>query len=177
MKLSSTLLLGLFLSLIAFGKLEMKEDHPIEDNPDKVSRAWYRDGIKILNQHLPDKETGFSMCMIMLEPQDPEENVTAALGIRFTNGRISSLFKCPALKGYDFAIDDFTRDGIPDFVQITQLKEGKRKVVEAYSITKGLVEPIPDWLFSKEKEEFYYDEEIIAYLKTKLELGATGQRR
>ena len=76
---------------------------------------------------------------------------------------MSSVSGGPGLTGCSFAIDDFTRDGIPDTIQITNINHSK--VIEAYSIAAGIVEPIPSHLFHKYRSEFYFDDEVVEHLK------------
>ena len=65
--------------------------------------------------------------------------------------------------GFLISLDDFTKDGNPDFLQIKDAETAK--VIEAFSIINGNVQPLPDDRFKKDRTEFYFDDEIVEYLK------------
>jgi len=152
--------------------LEQKEEKVNPERTDAVRQVWYRDGVRILSQQVMDEEAGTRMSTI-----HPEGKKEWSVVVFFTRGRISGLSTLRPLQGHRISIDDFTRDGIPDFIQVIRGDEGKVEHIEAFSIVDGVLEPIPESLYEGRSDEFYYDEEIVAYLKTKLEPVASGQRR
>ncbi len=137
---------------------------------DLMRTIWSRDGVEILTQNDAD-ENGRSICMI--HPFRDQAKGTS-LVIFFNKGRLSSVSGAPGLEGFSFAIDDFTRDGVPDFIQITD--RNHTIVYEAYSIANGMVEPIPSRFFREDRNPFYYDDDIIAYLKQRLEQSPEATR-
>ncbi|PXA02864.1 hypothetical protein DDZ13_14940 [Coraliomargarita sinensis] len=157
-------------------EVTMKKEKVNPERTEAVRHIWFRDGVKVVSQNIPTDENKLSLCII--SPFEKEKG-NAALALSFTDGRISSIFNGPALEGYGFCIDDFTRDGVPDIIQIVgeNQENGQRRLIEAYSIIGGIVEPIPDRLIMDRSDEFYFDDDIIAYLKSKLEPDASGQRR
>jgi hypothetical protein len=91
-----------------------------------------------------------------------------ALVVWVENRRISRLHNGPALAGLDFAVDDLTGDGVPDYVCI--MDPGDGKIIEAFTLIDGIMEPIPDDVLSKiNSEGFHYDEEIPKLMRKKAE--------
>ena len=118
-----------------------------------------------MQQQMVNSETGLSMCSF----SSSEENKWA-LVVKFTQSRISSIATTPIFdKGYRYSLDDFTKDGIPDIIQVMEVIDGELKYHEAFSIKSGTVEPIPDELMKGRTDEFHFDDEVVAYLKSKLE--------
>lgn len=119
--------------------------------------SWTKDGQKILTQTIPP-ESPEGLCTIsVISP--PKVDVI----LYMNSGRVVGL----ATKNTEFlvSLDDFTKDGNPDVLQLTDPKT--KRVIEAFSIIHGIVEPIPDEKLNPSREEFYYDEGIISYLKEK----------
>jgi len=174
MKITSCIIAVLLLAQTAGASLTENKIAPNEEHPDRKNSVWLRNGVEILMQ-TPISDQGFSLCIIYPFGLFKEGNPKGGAGliIGFTNNRISVAYDGPALKGYSFAIDDFTRDGIPDFIQIRERKTNK--IIEAYSISKGIVEPLPDDLFPKDRSEIYYNPEIVDYLKSKIKEKPAGE--
>ena len=175
MKPIHLILVSMTLALSARAEVTMQEEKVNPERTDAVRHIWFRDGVKVVSQNIPTEGNALSLCTI--SPFEKEKG-NVALALSFTGGRISSIFNGPALEGYGFSIDDFTRDGVPDIIQIVgeNQENGQRRLIEAYSIIGGIVEPIPD-SFMDRTDEFYFEEDISAYLKSKLEPVASGQRR
>lgn len=174
-KILFAFMVSVLASCLLRADLVREEIAPNSDKPNFKTIVWLRDGVKIMSQTRTNS-LGVSLCRIC--PFKP--GAGDALTIWFQDGKIASAFSGPALNGYSFAIDDFTRDGVPDFIQITEQKVENhvRKLVAAYTIVNGVVEPLPDRLLKSDHTEFYYDDEIVAYLKEKLnEANRTNQRK
>jgi len=150
--------------LNALVKMQREEVNP-ERKPGWMQTRWFRNGVEILRQ-TDSNATGISACSIF--PFGPcPEGPGSALAIYFLDGRMASVFSGPAMQGCGFSIDDFTKDGVPDLIQITS--HGHEKVLEAYSVANGIVEPIPSSMFKPDRSEFYFDAPLIRYLKRKIE--------
>lgn len=117
---------------------------------------WKREGRTILTEHIPET-SGTSLCMFTIG----ESGTDLTIWIR--NKRIVSL--STAIPGYLISLDDFTKSGEPDFLQIKDPSSGR--LIEAFSIVDGLIEPLPKERFKKDREEFYFDDDIVDYLKQK----------
>jgi len=93
-----------------------------------------------------------------------------ALVVWVENGRISRLHNGPALAGLDFLVDDLTGDGVPDYVCI--MGHGNGKIIEAFTLIDGIMEPVPDDVLAKiNSKGFYYDEAIPKLIRKKTEQG------
>jgi len=140
-------------------ELTSKREKVNPSRSELMRTTWFRNGVEILVQNDANKK-GVSICMI--SPFKHQKR-GVSLVVFFKNSRLSSVSGGPGLTGCSFAIDDFTRDGIPDTIQITNINHSK--VIEAYSIAAGIVEPIPSHLFHKDRSEFYFDDEVVEHLK------------
>ncbi|PXA03336.1 hypothetical protein DDZ13_13010 [Coraliomargarita sinensis] len=149
--------------------LEQKVEQVNPDRTDAVRQVWYRDGVRILSQQTMDEEAGTSMSTIY-----PEGEKAWSIVLFFTRERISGLSTLRPLQENRISIDDFTRDGIPDLIQVIRGEEGKVEHIEAFSIVDGILEPIPESFYEGRTHEFYYDEEIVTYLKAKIEPAPTS---
>ena len=141
--------------------LTRSEVAPNPDHPDQKNTIWSRNGIEIMT-YAPLQPSGSSLCVIT---PFKLRSGRAALVIWFTDKKISSITSGPALDGYPFSIDDLNQDGVPDLIQIKE--KATSKVIEAYSIIDGVVEPLPDDQFKKDREEFSPGDAIVDYLKKK----------
>jgi hypothetical protein len=131
--------------------------------------TWSRDRVEVMTQSA-DRDSNESLCMI--SPFDLPSG-RAALLIWFKQGHISSISSGPALIGYSFSIDDLETTGVPDLIQIKEAKTDR--VVEAFSIIDGIVEPLPDEQFNQQRRSFSPGDPVVAYLKGKR--GGNGRTR
>lgn len=87
----------------------------------------------------------------------------ANLTLYLKDGKVSGV--STHKEGFLLSLDDFTKDGVSDFLQIKD--PGSGHVIEAFSIIDGFVAPLPRERMKPDRTEFYFDEEIIDYLKQK----------
>jgi len=139
---------------IASANLERTEAHETGPAGERSKIEWKRDGRIILTQTIPQALDSDSLCMISIGISKRD------VVIYITKGRASAI--STTTPGFLIALDDFTKDGNPDFLQIKNADS--KKVIEAFSIINGIVTPLPDDKFRKDRMEFYFDEDIIEYL-------------
>ena len=163
------LYLLLLTSISSRADLERKEE-PTVGNPAVKNILWFRDGAKIMTECPRD---GNRSVLVTITPINVELGRNA-LTLSFLSGRISRIEGGPALQTCSFRVSDETADGILDFIQITDIKS--KKLIEAYIIINGVVEPIPSKILESHRAgAFFEDDSIVRFIKDKAgEQGMDG---
>lgn len=117
---------------------------------------WKKDGKLLLTQHIFE---GKDRSLGLIRIGEAGTDIT----VWITAGRVAGI--STHKPGFLVSLDDFTKDGVPDLLQIKA--PDSNRLIEAFTITKGVIEPLPEEKYQKNREEFYFDEEIVEYLKKK----------
>jgi hypothetical protein len=166
----------LFTGLFSRADLVRKEV-PTVGNPEEKNIVWFREGVKIMTE-CPRK--GQRSVLVTITPIDVERG-RSALTISIKSGHISRMSGGPALLNCSFLISDFTEDGVPDLIQIFSRKGNplgiKHALIEAYTITNDVVEPIPSEMLEANRSGFLMeDQNIVRFIQEKeAEQAGTGQ--
>lgn len=168
MKIIPLLLLFLPASLMAD---LVRKEVPIVGDPSEKNILWFRDGVKIMTESPRD---GHRSVQVTITPIDIKHR-RQALVLSISSGHISRIHGGPALQDCKFYISDRTADGTPDLIEI--FDRSANNLIEAYTITNGIVEPVPSKMLESHRSGFLLDDQkIVEYLKEKeAERGGTDQ--
>jgi hypothetical protein len=119
---------------------------------------WIRSGHEILTQSF-NPSAPQSFCTFTLTSKKVD------LFISLTKDKILSISTFS--NNFLLSLDDFTKDGITDFLQIKD--PNTWEPLQAFVIIKGKVSPLPEELYKKDKSEFYFDKEIVDFIRVKEE--------